>query len=990
MKYVPLIQNYGELTLQKVGVGVYNIQMKSIIKKALLLTLLSLISLNIAEAYVFPSNLKLGSRGEEVKNLQILLNQDKDTQIATSGAGSPNNETTYFGPATVRAVIKFQNKYKQETLNPIGLTKGTGFVGALTRKKLSTMGTSGTSGTLGTPTTSCTTKYDPKTGKLCVPTTSTAVQTCLTKYDPKTGKLCSQITGTSSSSVTPSSITSNIISSTPAYSFSGGGGGGGYTTPSTSQTQTPTPTNGGWSAYGTCSVTACGQTGNRVRTCTNPTPANGGAYCSGTSSETCSAPACGVNTYTLTATSGANGVISPLGGTTVSQGGSQTYTITPNAGYQLATLTIGGGPVSPVSSYTFTNVQGDNTINATFSAVTVSTISTADFFHLAIVPNQTVTQTSFEIQVIAENINPATSPTSPIVTDDNGATFAMETKMLKWPGTNENSVSVYSKTIQLNTDKVNNLKVTSGTKEMPFSIKHKSTLSVQTATSPTDLASKVKASITNPSVDVIEVAYNEADLGAVINSAGLNGGNKIANARTTWVTIRPATGNTIGWKRDSGAPLARPFMTFLHLDNVVFGSDTSDGGGGHFLTEIGNNIWLSNVQFRMKYKYTWPASTPMTAVAQQEVRSIPSEGQKVYFTDCSWDGTASVVATTNAELARDLTFNSHRGDYNNFGKVFLNALAKDAVTVRNYANTDSLHNDGFQIWGNVGTNNIVFKGLKVISPNVASNLQPFHLGHTYSPVYSNILLDSMLIEGANTVAGAHFSGVMSNSRISNVSFVDQGASLRNDHSDPYTPFIPTNVYIDNMSAKRVAYVTSSGVSVNYDYSNVANSNDISSELSAIPSLSGVIFSNIKVETAPTEGTFSTYQTASQNYRTNSFGGIFINTIGLTGLSAIDAPANLTYPGLFLHFTSTANRDVYLADTRKIQLIVTVVNQGTGGAPGTQYVYTWTNPTAGTGSSIWTSTSAILRAVNLEAGSSPWPSLADPWGPYAKYSLKFLP
>ena len=329
-----------------------------------------------ASAFSFPTNLKLGSRGEEVKNLQILLNQDKDTQIATSGAGSPNNETTYFGPATKRAVINFQNKYKAETLNPIGLTKGTGFVGALTRKKLSTMGTSGTTVTTTTPTTTCLTKYDPKTGKLCVTTTSTAVQTCLTKYDPKTGKLCSQITGTSSSSVTPSSITSNIISPTPAYSFSGGGGGGGYTTPSTSQTQTTTPTNGGWSAYGTCSATACGTTGNRVRTCNNPTPLNGGAYCSGTSSETCSAPACGVNTYTLTATAGANGVISPLGGTTVSQGGSQTYTITPNTGYQLATLTIGGGPVSPVSSYTFTNVQGDNTINATFSAVPASVFAT--------------------------------------------------------------------------------------------------------------------------------------------------------------------------------------------------------------------------------------------------------------------------------------------------------------------------------------------------------------------------------------------------------------------------------------------------------------------------------------------------------------------------------------------------------------------------------------------------------------------------------------
>jgi parallel beta-helix repeat protein len=112
------------------------------------------------------------------------------------------------------------------------------------------------------------------------------------------------------------------------------------------------------------------------------------------------------NTFTISASAGANGAISPSGGVTVNDGDNQSFTITPDAHYHVADVLVDGGSVGAVTDYTFTTVGADHTISATF-AIDTYTITPSAGANGALSPAtvQTINYNGSQAFTITPNIH---------------------------------------------------------------------------------------------------------------------------------------------------------------------------------------------------------------------------------------------------------------------------------------------------------------------------------------------------------------------------------------------------------------------------------------------------------------------------------------------------------------------------------------------------------------------------------------------------------
>ncbi len=83
------------------------------------------------------------------------------------------------------------------------------------------------------------------------------------------------------------------------------------------------------------------------------------------------------NTYTITASAGDYGSISPVGSNSVEHGSNQTFTISADPGYSIVDVKVDGTSVDPVTSHTFSNIAADHTISAFFDSKNQAPIADA-------------------------------------------------------------------------------------------------------------------------------------------------------------------------------------------------------------------------------------------------------------------------------------------------------------------------------------------------------------------------------------------------------------------------------------------------------------------------------------------------------------------------------------------------------------------------------------------------------------------------------------
>ncbi len=81
--------------------------------------------------------------------------------------------------------------------------------------------------------------------------------------------------------------------------------------------------------------------------------------------------------YSVTASSGSGGTVTPAGTSTFNYGSDITYSITPSTGYRIADVKIDNVSSGAISTYTFSDITSNHTISASFAIITLNINATA-------------------------------------------------------------------------------------------------------------------------------------------------------------------------------------------------------------------------------------------------------------------------------------------------------------------------------------------------------------------------------------------------------------------------------------------------------------------------------------------------------------------------------------------------------------------------------------------------------------------------------------
>ncbi|MFA5104310.1 MAG: fibronectin type III domain-containing protein [Candidatus Margulisiibacteriota bacterium] len=134
-----------------------------------------------------------------------------------------------------------------------------------------------------------------------------------------------------------------------------------------------------------------------------------------------------VPVYSITATYGTHGSITPSGQVCVIPGGNKTFAITPESGYHISDLRVNGTSVGTPPSYSLNNINSSQTVEALFA---VNSVNRAPVLNR--IGSKTTNEASTLIFTVSGTDEDGTALTYTMTGTPSGSTFNTSTRVFSW------------------------------------------------------------------------------------------------------------------------------------------------------------------------------------------------------------------------------------------------------------------------------------------------------------------------------------------------------------------------------------------------------------------------------------------------------------------------------------------------------------------------------------------------------------------------------
>ena len=495
----------------------------------------------------------------------------------------------------------------------------------------------------------------------------------------------------------------------------------------------------------------------------------------------------------------------------------------------------------------------DSTWSVTADGTTIglSTKTYNDVQAFATVPNQVVTASTFDIEVVSGMIDPDEADIAPELTrQSDGAVYTSGgSMMLQYPGTVEDSTHVWPVTVSLELGE-NIFELPSPTGLRTISITRKNAKDTVTATGQADLNAKLAAALSfGSTVDEVLIDFDNADLPTALHGAGVTDNTD----RNYWCIIKPASGRTVQWDTDVPytSPFPQPGANFIALHGITVGGATqSQDYGQRLKSRSTDSVWIDDCTITAKYDFSYTSPSANGVYDDTGVYAPPNErwvsynnpgtsqdaegagidavldiaawnfielptanGQttSMYVSGCTFTGCAA--PNFIAHILRDCLYVQQRADVAALAGVALNIRVEDIVAIVQPDRKDWSHVDLFQRWGNE-TNlpqllhkNLYWAGVKVDTTTGAapwwSRCQIAVLDKSFENTWSYHIWRDVDTQALNYDNGENFiqcAGIVNQMRMENIFMSDDALMIFKAPYPPGSPntnWAPTNTHIKN-------------------------------------------------------------------------------------------------------------------------------------------------------------------------------------------------